>query len=185
MLVEIPDPQIIAGVIISFFVGIFGMLIYNKIRSFTNQKGPDPSHVSRMEYYERQLIDMKIRMDALDLEENPPIETIVERIEPVIERKEQVVAKKEPEKQVQKPRMPNMDFNGVAEHVLGLITLKEMTSRDIQITIGRSREHTSRLMKRLFEEGLVERNTKLKPFTYKITEKGRTRLGSPEQTLTA
>ncbi|HEY8109935.1 MAG TPA: winged helix DNA-binding protein [Candidatus Nitrosotenuis sp.] len=185
MLVEIPDPQIIAGVIISFFVGIFGMLIYNKIRSFTNQKGPDPSHVSRMEYYERQLIDMKIRMDALDLEENPPIETIVERIEPVIERKEQVVAKKEPEKQVQKPRMPNMDFNGVAEHVLGLITLKEMTSRDIQITIGRSREHTSRLMKRLFEEGLVERNTKLKPFTYKITEKGRIKLGSPEQTLTA
>ena len=185
MLIEIPDPQIIAGVIISFFVGIFGMLIYNKIKSFTNQKGPDPSHVSRMEYYERQLIDMKIRMDALDLEETPPNETFVERIEPVIEREERVVAKKEPEKQVQKPRMPNMGFNGVAEHVLGLITLKEMTSRDIQITIGRSREHTSRLMKRLFEEGLVERNTKLKPFTYKITEKGRTKLGSPEQIVTA
>ncbi|TBR23816.1 MAG: MarR family transcriptional regulator, partial [Candidatus Nitrosotenuis sp.] len=63
--------------------------------------------------------------------------------------------------------------------------LKEMTSRDIQITIGRSREHTSRLMKRLFEEGLVERNTKMKPFTYKITEKGRGKLGSSEQTITA
>ncbi|QLH09835.1 winged helix DNA-binding protein [Candidatus Nitrosotenuis sp. DW1] len=185
MLVEIPDPQIIAGVIIAFFVGIFGMLIYNKIRSFTNQKGPDPSHLSRMEYYERQLIDMKIRMDALDLEEKPPAEAVLEKMEPTIERKEQNVVKKEPERQVQKPRMPNMDFNGVAEHVLGLITLKEMTSRDIQITIGRSREHTSRLMKRLFEEGLVERNTKLKPFTYKITEKGRAKLGSPEQAVTA
>lgn len=185
MLVEIPDPQIIAGVIIAFFVGIFGMLIYNKIKSLTNQRGLDPSHLSRMEYYERQLIDMKIRMDALDLEEKPPVEAVLEKIEPIIERKEQVVVKKEPERQVQKPRMPNMDFNGVAEHVLGLITLKEMTSRDIQITIGRSREHTSRLMKRLFEEGLVERNTKLKPFTYKITEKGRAKLGSPEQVVTA
>jgi hypothetical protein len=185
MLIEIPDPQIIAGVIIAFFVGIFGMLIYNKIRSFTNQRGPDPSQLSRMEYYERQLIDMKIRMDALDLEENPPTEVVLEKIEPIIEKKEPVMVKKEAERQVQKPRMPNMDFNGVAEHVLGLITLKEMTSRDIQITIGRSREHTSRLMKRLFEEGLVERNTKLKPFTYKITEKGRAKLGSPEQTVTA
>ncbi len=185
MLVEVPDPQIIAGVIIAFFVGIFGMLIYNKIKSLTNQGASDPSQVSRMEYYERQLIDMKIRMDALDLEESPPAETILEKIEPTIERKKQVVVKKEPEKQAPKPRMPNMDFNGVAEHVLGLITLKEMTSRDIQVTIGRSREHTSRLMKRLFEEGLVERNTKLKPFTYKITEKGKARLGSPEQTITA
>jgi len=183
MLVEIPDPQIIAGVIIAFFVGIFGMLVYNKIKLFTNQK-VDPSHLSRMEYYERQLIDMKIRMDALDLETGPPVEVVLEKKEPVVEKKEEIVIKKEPEKRVQKPRMPNMDFNGVAEYVLGLITLKEMTSRDIQITIGRSREHTSRLMKRLFEEGLVERNTKLKPFTYKITEKGRTRLGTPEQIVT-
>lgn len=183
MLVEIPDPLIIAGVIIAFFVGIFGMLIYNKIKTFTSQKSPEPSHLSRMEYYERQLIDMKIRMDALDLEETTPVKTLLEKIEPVLEKKEPVVVKKEPERQAQKPRMPNMDFNGVAKHVLGLITLKEMTSRDIQITIGRSREHTSRLMKRLFEEGLVERNTKLKSFTYKITEKGRTRLGSPEQTI--
>ena len=47
-----------------------------------------------------------------------------------------------------------------------------MTSRDIQITLKKSREHTSRLMKKLFEEGLVQRNTETKPYTYSITEKG-------------
>ncbi len=192
MLVEIPDPQVIASVIIAFVVGVFGMLIYNKIRVFTSQKTVDPSHLSRLEYYERQLIDMKIRLDALDLEEKEIPEKVIERIEPVLEKKPESVPKmeekelpKEPEKAPQKPRMPNMDFNGVAEHVLGLITTKEMTSRDIQVTIGRSREHTSRLMKRLFEEGLVERNTKTKPFTYRITEKGRTKLGNLEQAVTA
>jgi predicted transcriptional regulator len=185
MLVEVPDLQIILGVIVAFFVGIFGMLVYNKIKLFTNQKDLDSSYVTRMEYYERQLIDMKIRMDAFDLEESPSPETVLEKIEPIIEKKEEVVIKKEPEKPNQRPRMPNMDFSGVAEHVLGLITLKEMTSRDIQITIGRSREHTSRLMKRLFEEGLVERNTRMKPFTYKITEKGKAKLGAIEQTVTA
>ncbi|MEM3089200.1 MAG: MarR family transcriptional regulator [Candidatus Nitrosotenuis sp.] len=185
MLIEIPDPQIIASVIIAFVVGIFGMTIYNKIRSFSAQKGMDPSYLSRLEYYERQLIDMKIRMDALDLEETKAPAPVIEKVEAVLEKKVEEQVRKEPERPVAKPRMPNMDFNGIAEHVLGLITTKEMTSRDIQITIGRSREHTSRLMKRLFEDGLVERNTKKKPFTYKITEKGRARLGNLESPITA
>jgi predicted transcriptional regulator len=192
MLVEIPDPQVMLGVVVAFLVGIFGMIIYGKIRAITQQKGTDPAYLSRLEYYERQLIDMKIRLDALDLEEYEPSRQVSEKVEPVLEkrvevapRKEVQELKKEPEMPAQKPRLPNMDFNGVAEHVLGLITTKEMTSRDIQITIGRSREHTSRLMKRLFEEGLVERNTKLKPFTYRITDKGKAKLGNLEQLVTA
>jgi len=51
-----------------------------------------------------------------------------------------------------------------------------MTSRDIQITLGRSREHTSRLMKKLFEDGYVKRNTISKPYTYSITNKGKEKL---------
>jgi predicted transcriptional regulator len=185
MLIEIPDPQIIASVIIAFVVGVFGMVIYGKIKAYTAQKGADPAYLSRLEYYEKQLIDMKIRLDSLDLDDEVVQEPIVERAKIVLEKKEPEPMKKEPEKTPAKPRMPNMDFNGVTEHVLGLITAKEMTSRDIQITIGRSREHTSRLMKRLFEDGLVERNTKKKPFTYKITEKGRAKLNATETPITA
>ena len=192
MLVEIPDPQVIAYVIVAFAVGIFGMMVYGKIKALSAQKTSDPAYLSRLEYYERQLIDMKIRMDALDLEEKEPQEQVLERVEAVLEKKAQSQVQKEseepkiePTKPVSKPRMPNMDFNGIAEHVLGLITTREMTSRDIQITIGRSREHTSRLMKRLFEEGLVQRNNKTKPFTYQITEKGKAKIGNQEQPITA
>ncbi|MEW6044375.1 MAG: winged helix DNA-binding protein [Thermoproteota archaeon] len=191
MLVEIPDPQVIASVIIAFVVGIFGVIVYNKIKVFSSQKASDPAYLSRLEYYERQLIDMKIRLDALGLEEKEVPSEVVEKTESVLEKKIQVEPKKEdlelkkePEKPAQKQRLPNMDFNGVAEHVLGLITMREMTSRDIQVTIGRSREHTSRLMKRLFEEGLVERNTKTKPFTYRITEKGKAKVGGLEKPIT-
>lgn len=185
MLVEISDPQVIAYVIAAFAVGIFGMMIYGKIKASSAQKTSDPAYLSRLEYYERQLIDMKIRMDALDLEEKEPQEQVLERVEAVLEKKVQPQTQKEPEEPISKPRMPNMDFNGVAEHVLGLITTHEMTSRDIQITIGRSREHTSRLMKRLFEQGFVQRNNKTKPFTYQITEKGKSKLGNQEQPITA
>ena len=41
-------------------------------------------------------------------------------------------------------------------------------SRDIQITLKKSREHTSRL---IFKKDLY-RNTESKPYTYSITEKG-------------
>ena len=65
--------------------------------------------------------------------------------------------------------------------VLHLITDKAMTSRDIQITLKKSREHTSRLMKKLFEDGYVQRNTNSKPYTYAITEKGITKIGMLQQ----
>ena len=61
---------------------------------------------------------------------------------------------------------------------LRLITEKPMTSRDIQVTIGRTREHTSRMLKKLFEDGLVERDMSTKPFTYKITDRGLSKIGT-------
>lgn len=192
MLIEIPDPQVIAYVIVAFAIGVIGMMVYSKIKALSAQKTADPAYLSRLEYYERQLIDMKIRMDSLDLEEKEAPEPVLGKVEAVLEKKEETRVEKEPQevkidppKQASKPRMPNMDFNGIAEHVLGLITTKEMTSRDIQITIGRSREHTSRLMKRLFQEGYVERNDKTKPFTYRITEKGKAKVGATEQPIPA
>ena len=58
------------------------------------------------------------------------------------------------------------------DHVLQLITTAPMTSRDIQVKLRKSREHTSRLMKKLYVDGYVKRNTESKPYTYSITEKG-------------
>ena len=74
------------------------------------------------------------------------------------------------------PNISNIDHTSPTDYVLHLITNKAMTSRDIQITLKKSREHTSRLMKKLFEDGYVERNTETKPYTYSITEKGKTKV---------
>ncbi len=52
------------------------------------------------------------------------------------------------------------------------------TARDIQQKIGRTREHTARMMNALFQDGLVERNASARPFSYSISEKGRGLLGS-------
>jgi predicted transcriptional regulator len=66
--------------------------------------------------------------------------------------------------------------NGTVEYILKLLNTKQMTSREIQKSIGRTREHTARLMKKLYQLQLVDRNMSNKPFTYSITEEGRKQL---------
>ena len=186
MLVEIPDPEVILGVILAFFVGLGGLYLYFKARPFIKSRSEmvDISQSERLEYYERQLIDMKIRLDALEIQgieqkiEDPNLELkqFLEKLakNEVQERPIEVVAKAEaiPEKVDSTPIIQNIAPTNPINYVLHLITSKAMTSRDIQITLKKSREHTSRLMKKLFEEGYVQRNTESKPYTYSITEKG-------------
>ncbi len=62
------------------------------------------------------------------------------------------------------------------DHILHLLAQKSRTSREIQREIGKTREHTSRLMRKLYESNLVIRDENSKPFKYKITEKGRREL---------
>ncbi len=57
--------------------------------------------------------------------------------------------------------------------VLKLLMEGVQTPKQIQQRIDKSREHTARLMKRLFELGYVTREEKKKPYVYKITEKGK------------
>jgi CRP-like cAMP-binding protein len=190
MLVEIPDPEVILGVILAFLLGLGGLYLFFKVRPFikSNSDIADPTQTERLEYYERQLIDMKIRLDAIEIqgvEENPidPNLDLKQFMQKLIETKEpekQIEVIKEPEavleKQVSTPNMTSIEHVSPTDYVLHLITNKAMTSRDIQITTKRSREHTSRLMKKLFESGLVQRNTETKPYIYSITEKGKSKV---------
>lgn len=48
-----------------------------------------------------------------------------------------------------------------------------LTSREIQRRVNKSREHTSRLLKKLYSENIVMRDGSSRPFKYKITNEGR------------
>ena len=175
MLVEIPDVGMIIGVFIAFVTGLFAIVIYNKIRPLIKTESEQlKSHIERLQYYENQLIDMKIRMDSLEIAREGQDEGLPPGL--VEKRQEKSTSNKDAQDE-RRDRIHNMNFGSAADYVLKLITERPMTSRDIQITIGRTREHTSRLMKKLFEEGYVDRNMQTKPFTYYITEKGKAKLG--------
>jgi CRP-like cAMP-binding protein len=51
-----------------------------------------------------------------------------------------------------------------------------VTAREIQMKLGRSREHTARMMNLLYKQGLVSRNVLSRPFTYSLTEAGQREL---------
>jgi len=181
MLIEIPDPGIIIGVVAAFFVGLFALYVFYKIKPLiNNQKKFEPSSNDRLEFYERQLIDMKIRLDSLEIDEygTKSVEDAgFSRFEEKISDSEESSVSK-PKYVTPKPRQaPNNDYSNIVDFVLVLITHKSMTSRDIQNASHRSREHISRLMKKLYQEGYVERNARTKPFTYSITDKGKAKIG--------
>ena len=188
MLVEIPDLGVILIIAALFFGGGFMLYLFTRLRSGRAPESVMPSSFDRLDYYEKQIIDMKIRLDSMDLDEPDFVEkSSLEKIEyelpknPRIRNQEsRPLAQKTPHTS----RIPNMSFQDSAEHGLKLITQKPMTSRDIEMTFGsRSREHVSRLMKKLFEDGLVYRDTASRPYLYTITDQGMGRINSKENTV--
>lgn len=175
MLVEIPNLEVILGVMVAFLVGAGGVYLYYVISTHFKSKNSTGNSVysDRFRYYEKQLIDMKIRLDSLGvqdaesrLQEPTQERTLVENGVVWGPRVPETQGGQQAEAQVANRHLNSTDY------VLHLITDNPMTSRDIQTRLKKSREHTSRLMKRLYVDGYVKRNVESKPYTYSITEKG-------------
>ena len=192
MIIEIPDLDVILGLILAFIGGLFTLFVYSKLKAISASNDQTKADLERMEFYERQLIDLKIKLDAIDLENLTFSQETPQNIVKNEEKPAQVVQK--PVEIVPEPapnppkveRAPNMSSDNIVEAVLRLITDKSRTSRDIQITLGKSREHISRTMKKMTDDGLVERNTNAKPYSYSITQMGLSKLsgsGSAVQTI--
>ncbi len=190
MLIEIPDPEVILSVILAFVVGLGGLYVFYKVLPFIKSKSEmtDVPQSERLEFYERQLIDMKIRLDALEIQGIEPktddsnfeLKQLLGKLvnNKIKENEVEEVSKPKvmSEKPVSTPSIPSIEYTNPTDYVLHLITNKTVTSRDIQITLKKSREHTSRLMKKLFDDGYVQRNIETKPYTYSITEKGKAKV---------
>ena len=192
MIIEIPDLDVILGLILAFIGGLVTLFVYSKLKAISASNDQTKADLERMEFYERQLIDLKIKLDAIDLENLTFSQETPQNIVKNEEKPAQVIQKQVeivPEPAPNPPkveRAPNMSSDNIVEAVLRLITDKSRTSRDIQITLGKSREHISRTMKKMTDDGLVERNTNAKPYSYSITQMGLSKLsgsGSVAQTI--
>jgi len=188
MIVEIPDLDVIFGLVLAFIGGLVTLFVYSRLKSISTSNDQTKADSERLEFYERQLIDLKIKLDAINLDNLSFSQEIPQNVVRNEEKPVQVVEKPVqvmPEQAPNPPRVeraPNMSSDNIVEAVLRLITDRSRTSRDIQITLGKSREHISRTMKKMTDDGLVQRNTNAKPYSYSITQNGLSRLSGTSQT---
>lgn len=68
------------------------------------------------------------------------------------------------------------DITATELNVLNLLLNGSMNSKEVQKVLGKSREHVARIMKDVFEVGYVIRDESKRPFVYKLTELGKSKV---------
>ncbi len=218
------DPWFMASLGIAFLIGLLSLFVFFWFRttykeSALESKSGEMTGSERLEYYERQLIDMKIRLDALEIIQGTKRDESQDNTQPMTallagltelltkvpsddkesdisqdnisqdNKVEQNDVMSTSTSDVKKAKsidtIPKIEFKtypNPIDYVLHLITNNITTSRDIQITMKKSREHTSRLLKKMYEDGYLERSKDKRPYTYSTTQKGIERLESLNKT---
>lgn len=152
---------------------------------FLSVKREDARDITdQLKKHETRLSDITSKVDtASGLKEQllPQIEKLNERIDKVVE------AQKSMKQQISKP--PEVKIEGVIpikrERALAQLTVTELrvleiltnegqkTAPEIKSEIGLTREHTARLMKKLYQKGYVERDEAKTPYAYQVKEEMR------------
>lgn len=129
---------------------------------------------TRLKKQDERILDMMVRMEVLQSRVSQPGPVVV-----APPTKSMDVASLQPLSAIQ-PQMVREEgaivprsLEPTEKVVLQLLSERPRTSVEIKALVNKSREHTARLMKSLFDRGLVARNDSKKPFVYQVTERGR------------
>lgn len=171
-----------------FYFGYFRDL---KERVKENQKFKDmliDGYIRKFDEYSDIISELRTKIDTIELRINPEKSTrmeddLVTSISPVNDRSHKNISQiSHNVTPVIKSVIITDKKDGVGDDVaLHLNTVNSilkmlevpLTSREIQGKIKKSREHTSRLLKKLYSENIVIRDETTRPFRYKITNEGR------------
>jgi hypothetical protein len=134
---------------------------------------------SRLKKQDERILDVMTRFEVYEsrlvapvpeaVKERAPVRTAKAEVQP--QQKEEV---REELKEETKPATPaREDLEPTERVVLQLLLERPRTSIEIKTLVKKSREHSARLMKTLFERRLVSRADEKKPFVYELTEEGR------------
>jgi CRP-like cAMP-binding protein len=135
-------------------------------------------YTRRLRDYDKVIADLRAKVDIIEVRSHPPqampsqFQQMSHQPQPhVAPMSEPVAVTQHAHAAVEKE-----GNNGTTDYILKLLAENPRTSREVQLAVGRTREHTARLMKKLHDSGLVSRDINAKPFRYNITDAGRERL---------
>lgn len=166
MIVILIEFETVLMLVIAYIVGLLSITFFNRYRAGATTQ-PFAEYEYRFKEYEDMLVDLKIKLDTMELRaSSEDVSQASHEIGDVtrdVNHSPKIIR-----------RNLEQEGKGLVDYVLKLLAEGPKTSRQIETVIGRSREHTARLMKKLFELGYVTRDTTTKPYTYAITEAGKT-----------
>lgn len=183
------DSVVILSVAVSAFFVVMSFFLlsrYRKLAGSANESSTLARNVwdaleARLKRQDERIIDLMARVEVYDSHSRRQL-----GVQGGQERRSPYLAgvREPPEEQTrvaarpQLSAMPEESIGGTDMEVLRLLLPGARTSRQIDQAIGKSREHTARLLKSLFQRSLVERDAGKKPFLYWLTEAGRRYLGT-------
>lgn len=115
-----------------------------------------------------------------------PLPPLTPAAEPAEEKQDDVTGlipsaqhpESQPESQESQASLKPLELDETQIAALKLLDETPRNTRQLTDIMKKSREHTARVMKELFEMGLVRRNDATKPFVYQLTDAGRSFLSS-------
>jgi predicted transcriptional regulator len=162
----------------------FGYFRDSKEREQENHKFKDmliEGYFHKFDEYNEIISDLRTKLDMIQIRVNPMNNNI---------RQDKIIEFGDKSQDMSHPMIPSTNvINDVIIHrrkdevkddlklstIDSILKMLEvpLTSREIQRRVNKSREHTSRLLKKLYSENIVMRDGTSRPFKYKITNEGR------------
>jgi len=178
--------------VLSFFAFLYiGYLRDIKSRDERDYKMKDmliEGYLHKFDEYNEIISELRSKLDVIDQKINSE-KYIIKKNELAANNKPSDMAKDRSHKAISHNSIPvtkNLNVTGEeiafeeedslrANTVDSILRMLEvpLTSREIQRKINKSREHTSRLLKKLYSENIVMRDESVRPYKYKITDEGR------------
>ena len=132
-------------------------------------------YTRRLRDYDKVISELRLKVDIMEVRTQPP-QNMTSQYQLASRLPQPHVASASEPVSITQHATFEKENNGTTDYILKLLAEKPRTSREVQNAIGRTREHTARLMKKLHDSGLVMREADAKPFRYKIMDAGRGRL---------
>jgi hypothetical protein len=176
-LTSLGSDLVISGVV-AFLVGMASMTIYTKLKTVfdegryrTNEAIIEAvvlEYTRRLRDYDKVIAELRSRVDIIDSRAKPHEVMSQDSTQ----QQSHVTLMSEPVTVTQHAAIEK-EVNSTTDYIFKLLAERPRSSREVQLAIGRTREHTARLMKKLHDLGLVSRDVDTKPFRYNITDAGR------------
>lgn len=168
---------VISG-IFAFLVGMVSMTVYTRLKTTfeegrykTNEAVIEAvvlEYTRRLHDYDKVISELRAKVDIVESRIKPHEVVSQDPSQP----QPHVALMSEPVTVTQHATI-GKEVNSTTDYIFKLLAERPRSSREVQLAIGRTREHTARLMKKLHGLGLVSRDINTKPFRYNITDAGR------------